>query len=186
MNAAIPIRRRATIQLRIYRPNSVLNSSRCTVHTSMNSTSISFALNYSVETNWTMKTWQPVVFADCSDYQFPDEWLCFLDPDGTKKDLPNATAMYETRDEKNCSLIPPLWTSPPNDPHTLIGLFLEFGAGLDSSGALSKPFVGLTVCTILSVWRRTETWLTPDQSGILVQVMFPMPFYRSHSTQRRE
>lgn len=42
-----------------------------------------------------MKTWQPVVFADCSDYQFPDEELYFLDLDGSKKDLPNATAMYE-------------------------------------------------------------------------------------------
>lgn len=29
------------------------------------------------------------------------------------------------------------------------------------------------MCTISSVWRKTETWLTPDQSGILVQVDVP-------------
>jgi hypothetical protein len=122
----------------------------------------SFGTRVDIVANSTLAvlTLQPGILATCTRFSSTEnEHVYYVLHDGTSRILATAADMHERMYKRNESILDvsewaaPLWMTSPEDPASLIGVFLRIGLKGNRTGSL------FSTCTVTPFWRRAKTWI---------------------------
>jgi hypothetical protein len=125
--------------------------------------------------NWTLYTSQPVTMSICGPESYRTDNISYIRLDNSRDLLPNATELYKEVARGNQSgVYPPLWISMPNNPDSLLALFMsEFVSTntsfINSNSNQSRIVSMYTVCTVSSFWWTGLTSYYISDLGELIQ-----------------
>jgi len=128
-------------------------------------------------TYWTLRIWQPVVLAACTGPYPMTGDIYYVKDDGLKESLSNVPRLFEkaeiikTNQEIYNDDIPgyrPVWLPSPGDSPSVLGLFTK-----ERKDTSDELYMGVTVCTLSSFWRKSMTTMTITSLGVVVETDLP-------------